>query len=235
MDINVGESIIYAPEIRIRDTGAPGIDWSNPARPELIGALAADLIDNKLVVLDYPRKKLFIGDALPSEYSQPASWGSFTFKNRRLLFAAKVNGNDARLLFDTGSPAFEVLTSGSNYSALATAGSKPQTYTINAWGAGLGIERSASDKTIDIAGATLPLKGIARTEDGTLQQSVLDFAAGIQGRVGNGLFLDKVLVLDMKAGKGGIAQLKPQTEAPPPPPKGKADKVGKDSAGTTKK
>lgn len=217
MDIVFGEAIIYAPEIWQRMTGGTPIDWANPDKPELIGAMGADFIENKVVVIDYPAKKLYIGDAVPSEYSQPAQWGTLSFQNRRVLLDAQIDGHEARLWLDTGVGAggFDLIAEGSLWNLLAAPGAAPETITANLTGQPATLQRVKSDKQIELAGVSLPVKSVARAEGPGIGPSLeerIAYRGGLLGKrgakVSGALFADKVLVLDMKQGKVGFAQKK---------------------------
>ncbi|MDX2219191.1 MAG: hypothetical protein SF172_09220 [Burkholderiales bacterium] len=245
MDIVFGEAIIYAPEIWQRMTGGTPIDWVNPDKPELIGAMGADFIENKVVVIDYPAKKLYIGDAVPSEYcfasasggskipseppaasrdspqdcrgAQPAQWGTLSFQNRRVLLDARIDGHEARLWLDTGVGAggFDLIAEGSLWSLLAAPGAAPETITANLTGQPATFQRVKSEKQIELAGVSLPVKSVARAEGPGIGPSLeerIAYRGGLLGKrgakVSSALFADKVLVLDMKQGKVGFAQKK---------------------------
>ncbi|MBL8516091.1 MAG: hypothetical protein JNM76_03885 [Betaproteobacteria bacterium] len=217
MDIVFGEAIIYAPEIWQRMTGGAPIDWANPDKPELIGAMGADFIENKVVVIDYPAKKLFIGDAVPGEYSQPTQWGTLSFLNRRLYIDARVDGHEARLWLDTGVGAggFDLIAEDSLWSLLAAPGAAPETITANLTGQPVTLQRAKSEKQIELAGVSLPVRSVARIEGpgvGPSLQERIAYRGGLLGKrgakVSGALFADKVLVLDMKQGRVGFAQKK---------------------------
>jgi hypothetical protein len=205
MDIGIGEALIYAAEIHQRNTGGTGIDWSQPEKLETVGTLGSDLIDGKWLVLDYPARKIIISDSLPSEYSQPPSWGTFTFENRRVMLAAKVDGRDTRLYFDTGTSAFELLTSAGTWEALAAPNAKPDVLTMNSWGRPLTAYRVKSDKEIEVAGTKLPLGHVTRIEGASVMQNLLGRVINMGGMTGNALFVEKVLGLDVKGGRVGVA------------------------------
>ena len=208
MDIVIGDAIIYAPEILQRRTNGQPIDWANPEKPELIGTLGADLIDGKLLVIDYPAKKIIIADALPGEYSPPAQWGTFTFEDRRVFMNARIDGRDTRLWFDTGTSAFELITNSGTWEALAASGATPQTLTMNSWGRPMTLQRVRSDKEIEVVGVKLPVGHVTRVEGASFMQNLLGRVINMGGMTGNALFVEKVLVLDVKQGKVGIAQKK---------------------------
>jgi hypothetical protein len=208
MDIVIGDATIYAPEIKQRMTNGKPIDWANPDKPELIGTLGADLIDKKVLVIDYPAKKIIITDALPSEYSQPAQWGTFTFEDRRVFLNARIDGRDTRLWFDTGTSAFELITNSGTWEALAAPGATPQVLTMNSWGRPMNLQRVTSDKQIEVAGVSLPVGHVTRVEGSSFMQNVLGRVINMGGMTGNALFVEKVVVLDVKQGKVGIAQKK---------------------------
>lgn len=213
MDIVFGEAIIYAPEIAQRMTSGQPIDWANPDKPELIGAMGADFIENKVVVIDYPAKKLFIGDAVPGDYLQPAQWGTLSFHNRRVLMDARIDGRDAKLWFDTGvgSGGLELLTDASTWTALAAPGATPEVFQANLTGQPVTLQRAKSGKQIEVAGVPLTVQHVTRVEGPGAAPSWperIAYRGAYANRVGGALFADKVLVLDMKQGKVGFAQKK---------------------------
>lgn len=213
MDIVFGEAIIYAPEIVQRQTSGQPIDWANPEKPELIGAMGADFIETKVVVIDYPAKKLFIGDAVPGDYSPPSLWGTLSFQNRRVWMDARIDGRDTKLWFDTGvsSGGLEMLADQGTWNALAAAGATPEVFAANLTGQPVTLHRVKSGKPIELAGATLTVPSVTRAEGagvGQTWQEWVVYRGSYGARVGGALFADKVLVLDMKQGKFGFAQKK---------------------------
>lgn len=203
--LRLHETDIVARKIRVRNVGGGGIDWDNPAKVELIGTLGSDIIDGKVVAIDYPHTLISVGDALPMDMAAPQAWSDFSFDNRRTILQATIDGKPTPLYFDTGSSAFELLTNPETWAALAAPGAQGETFTVNSWGRPLTAHRIKSDKRVEIGGVSLPLAHVTMIEGASVMQHLLGRVIGIGGMTGNTLFLDKTLVLDTRNRKVGFA------------------------------
>lgn len=199
--LRLHETEVAAREIRVRGVGSRTIDWDNTDKVELIGTLGSDIIDGKLIAIDYPRGQVFIGNALPKEMAPPKVWGDFSFDNRRAILQANIDGKSTQLYFDTGSSAFELLTNPDTWEALAAPQAQRETFTVNSWGRPLTAHRAKSDKRVEIAGAALPLKHVTMIEGASFLQHLMGRVVGIGGMTGNTLFLTRTLVLDTRTQK----------------------------------
>jgi hypothetical protein len=120
------------------------------------------------------------------------------FRERRVLLPAVVAGKETTLLFDTGSSAFELLTDRRTWRRLARTGASEEIVPVSSWGDTLLAHRIASDTRIELGGADLPLGRVTFIEGTGLMQNLLMRISGMGGMTGNRLFLDRILVLDLR-------------------------------------
>jgi len=128
-----GNLSIKARAIAVNLYDSSGIDWTNKANPVIIGTLGTDLIDNKVVVIDYPKLQLLIGDSLPAAFRDQFQPTHFMFVMRRILLPATLLTKKTMLYFDSGSSAFELLTDKATCFKLATDTSARVQYPVQSY------------------------------------------------------------------------------------------------------
>jgi hypothetical protein len=214
-----GESLILAPlrlsagETNVSSDGsrvielksAQPVNWS-PDAIDVIGTFGADLIADRIMIVDYPGKAIRLVDALPAEIASKVALVPMSFQSRRIFLDGKINGDARKIIYDTGSSAFEMLTDESTWKKLARAGAPVETYDVKSWNDTLTTHSVATDATIEIGGVVLPLKRVTRVEGvGVLTQLAMR-TMGVGGMTGNKLFIDHTIVLDTKNQRFGVVK-----------------------------
>ncbi|GAB3821647.1 hypothetical protein GCM10028895_24220 [Pontibacter rugosus] len=197
---------VSAKEIKVLAYGSPTINWADTASIDIIGTLGADVIDRKVLVLDYPQALLQFSDEVPAVVAAKANFTSLTFEERRVIIPAVINQNKTKVLFDSGSSAFELLTDKETWQALATKQATESTVEVNSWGNTLTVHSIASNKNIHFGKTALPLQNVHYIDGATFMQRMLMQFSGMAGMVGNTLFLEHVIVLDTKHSRFGIVE-----------------------------
>ncbi len=199
----VDQTRVTAHEILVKQFDSAVIDWKKEGK-EIIGTIGADLIDGKVLVLDYPGKKLHILPSVTPRLKRKLSFSTFTYMNKSVLLPAKIGAKETLLFFDTGSSMFELLTNKETCLQLATPGSQAIQHKVNSWGRTLVANTYASSTNINIANITLPLHSVTYIEGASSAQVERMLKAGIGGMTGNKLFLHHVLILDTKNQQFGV-------------------------------
>lgn len=191
-----GPMRITARQIAVRSFDSSTIDWNDHA-PLLIGTLGTDLIDNKVVTIDYPRLQLHIADSLSPDFRQgrPAAFG---YAMRRILLPAAIGNKNTLLYFDSGSSAFELLTDKTTCLHLATDSTRVVQYPVPSWGKTLQAHTVATSDSITLAGQPIPLRQATWIEGVSNAQVSQMMKMGIGGMTGNQLFIRYTLVLDTR-------------------------------------
>lgn len=192
-----GPLAITARQIAVQLFDSSGIDWNNKQSLTIIGTLGTDLIDNKIVAIDYPHRQLIIGDSLPTAYRKPSP-ASFVYAMRRILLPALVQGKKTMLYFDSGSSAFELLTDQATCRKLARDSAPPVSYGVQSWGKTLTANTIATNDSITLAGQAIPIRRATWMEGVSENQVSQMMKMGIGGMTGNKLFLHNILVLDTR-------------------------------------
>lgn len=209
MNLSIGSFTIQVKAAPVRNLQTPSPDLSNKSskhnnNPIIIGTLGADLIDNKVVIIDYRRQQLMISDTLLPAEQTAISLAPFIYTMRRILFPAVLKGNKTMLYFDTGSSAFELLTDKATCFQLGTDTLHPVQYTVQSWNTTLTANTLATDDSITLAGVPIPLRHITWMEGVHKTQVAQMMKMGIGGMTGNKLFINARLLLDTRNKLFGI-------------------------------
>ena len=81
---SAGKTKIVAKEITLRSVNGHGLDRRKGAK-NVIGTIGGDLIENKIVVLDYPAKTLFLGTDIPDRLKSSIQLTDFMLAGRAVL------------------------------------------------------------------------------------------------------------------------------------------------------
>lgn len=200
MTFTLGDVRVEAARVNIRNVGSStGIAWDDPERIDVIGTIGADLLDGRVLVIDYPRARIFIGDAPPAGLAAPAQPLPFTFDQRRIILdGVTINGDPRRIMFDTGSSAFALLTYRDDWLALTGGGTGASSFGVNSWGTTLTANVAPSPYDARFGDTVIPLGSAAYIEGTSPLQNAAMRASGMGGMTGNKLFLEKVLLLDSR-------------------------------------
>lgn len=168
----------------------------------IIGTIGADLIENKIVMINYPGQYISISNNNSAIANLPLQ--DFMFARRSVLLPAVINGKKLMLYFDTGSSAFELLVSKETSLAMAAPGTEPVKYPVRSWNKTMIANTVATNDSINIGVKTIPI--VATTYMENVSETMISqmMKMGIGGMTGNKLFLDYTLVLDAKNKKFGV-------------------------------
>jgi hypothetical protein len=201
----VGTMPVTARQIKLLERkDSSGINWNDSTAIDVIGTLGADLIEHKVLIINYPGQWIFIGEKIPDSIATYTPLTPFVFKERRVLLPAVINNKKTELFFDTGSSAYELLTDQATFNELSKPGAPVEKYNVNSWDDTLTVYNKTAASTVSMAGAVLPLHQVTWMEGMSFIQRLLMRFSGMGGMTGNKLFINKTLVLDAKHQQFGI-------------------------------
>ncbi|WP_276481868.1 hypothetical protein [Paraflavitalea pollutisoli] len=169
-----------------------------PNEPLIIGTIGTDLIDHKVVTLDYQHLQLTISDSLPANW-QAHQARAFHYAMRRILLPANLSGKQTILYFDSGSSAFPLLIDKATCHQLAIDSTRQTSYPVQSWGRTLTAHTFDTRDSISLAGLRLPIRQVTWIEGANAGQAQQMMRMGIGGMTGNKLLLHHRLVLDTRA------------------------------------
>lgn len=77
--------------------------------PKHIGTIASDMVQDKVLIIDYKSNRLAITDFLPAEYENLLA-EEFESEYGGIKLPLRINGKTCKVLFDTGSSPFQLIT-----------------------------------------------------------------------------------------------------------------------------
>lgn len=200
-----GRMQVLAKEITLQQfDSAAAINWTDKKAAVIIGTIGADLIDDKAVMIDYPKQQLTIASSVPKKLLSQLSMTDMVYERRNLLFPATIKDKSVLLYFDTGSSMYELLVDKKTCEDLAAPGSAFVQSKSRSWDKYLTANTIASNAGITINGITIPLHHVTYIEGVSTVKAEQMRKMGIGGMTGNKLFLNYKLVLDTKHKKFGL-------------------------------
>ena len=175
------------------------IDSTNE-KPILIGTLAPDIFKNKILIIDYPNNRLCIQDSIPTTL-QKTSFSNFEQQNGRIFIHFQIDGQDERLMFDTGSSMFSLITTPRRARKIANRKIVDQ-LEVNSWGKKLTIYEKTIDKEITFGSNKIVSSKVYYCKNFNFK--LLYFMLKIWGITGNANFLNNVVIIDYKNQKFGV-------------------------------
>jgi len=159
-----------------------------------IGTIGPDLFQGKILIIDYPKKRIGICDKLPKEYKK-AAFQPFRSGDGRPKIPLVINGRTQHVMFDTGSSIFTLQTT--KKEALEASGAAiVDSLTVNSWGKKLTFYGVKARKPIQFGTKVLDGSTLYYDEQETFQ----DFYKYVEiwGLTGNAFFLNNTVIIDYK-------------------------------------
>ncbi|QNH60559.1 hypothetical protein [Hymenobacter sediminicola] len=174
--------------------------------PYIIGTLGTDVLDGRVLVLDYSRNQFTLAAQVPDSLARRTEFAPLAFTNRRLLLDAGLQGKTQQLLFDSGSSGNALITSQDTWKQMATPGAPARTTVANSWGKKLLVHKAPTAAQLRFGTTEVPLRTVTYIEGMNLMQQTLMRFSGLAGMLGNEPFAGRMLVLDVKGGRYGVLQ-----------------------------
>ena len=161
-----------------------------------LGTIGADLFKDKIFIIDYPNKQFAICENIPDNY-QGNLIDIELDRNGRVILPMKIQGKNYRIMFDSGSSIFALLTTAKNISNYSTS-ADIDTIQISSWGQMHGVTGRLIKDTFELAGQKFSNVKIYAYHIGLAIDDETD------GITGNSLFWDKTIMIDFKNKKFAV-------------------------------
>jgi hypothetical protein len=174
----------------------PSLSGLNAGRPIRLGSIGADLFQNRILVIDYPHRRFAICDTLPADL-HPAFTNIALLADGRVILPLRLANKSYKVLFDTGSSVFSLLTRADKVNMFSTA-APTDTLPVRSWGITHEVIGRPVKGAFELAGQ--------RFSDVTVYA---DFRpappdTGYDAITGNALFWDKTIIIDFKRKEFGV-------------------------------
>lgn len=168
--------------------------------PMHVGTIAPDLFQHRVLIIDYPHRRLAVADQVPAAYAK-AVFQPFQLKDGRLKIPLRIAGQSQALLFDTGSSLFALLTTQARAMALAP-GPVQDSVRTSTWGERYYVYGRRPQAPIYLGSKQLPPALVYA--DRRHQFDQLYQQEGVWGITGNAFFLGNVVIIDYQQQRFGV-------------------------------
>ncbi len=196
LDFHLSDMVVSSSRFKIINYGDP-ISWNGKDEFHIIGTIGTDLLEKRVLMLDFKDDHCDFTESIPND-TNLRQYVNFEFKKRRILLPAKIEEEEVTLLYDSGTSAFELITSKKVWDKYAEKDSKPTVNKGNSWGNTLTTYTASSNESIWFGKTKMDLSEVTYIEGTSLIQNTLMQLSGMQGMVGNKLFLGRTVVLDCR-------------------------------------
>lgn len=189
---SIGNMQVTSDRFSVIDYG-DSIDTTNPNIPIIIGTIGTDLLEKRMISLDFKQHSCSFTSAVPDD-----TFMVFEFKKRKILLPACIGTEKLKLLYDSGTSGYELITNRKEWERYKTANQPVKTEKGNSWGHTLTIVSAPTHRSISIGKRIVPLSEVTCIAGTSPVQLFLMQASGMQGMIGNKLFLNRKLTIDCK-------------------------------------
>ena len=178
-------------------------DSAKSSTPKLIGTIAPDLFQDKILIIDYPNQRICVLDSLPLSMEKKVSFAAVKIRNGRIKIPFTINAQQHDIMFDTGSSIFPIYTSVEN-SAYFTTPMEMVTDTIigQSWGQKAAIYGKKISTQVKLGKHKMPPATVYYKED--KGEKTFEDEEKIIGLTGNAYFLNNVIIIDYKNKRFGV-------------------------------
>ncbi len=161
-----------------------------------IGTIGSDIFQDKVLLIDYPKQQFAICNSVPYNYADNLI--DITLDNKgRVILPLKLGSKSLKILFDTGSSIFPIITDANKISLFSTS-ADVDVIQVSSWGQIHNVTGKIINDTFTLAGETYSsVKAYASIKN-------LYTGENYDGITGNALFWDKTVVIDFKNKKFGV-------------------------------
>jgi len=168
-----------------------------------VGTIAPDLFQNKILVIDYPNKRLCVLDELPKRFLKGMSFVDFKIRKGRIKIPFQINNKEQDLLFDTGASLFPLFTTIHNINDVSDENQAiADSLLISTWGEYYHVFGKETITEVKLGNRVLPPTKAYFTD----RNDMINFfkEEEIWGSTGNAYFLNNMVVIDYKNKRFGV-------------------------------
>ncbi|MXO04021.1 hypothetical protein [Flavobacterium sp. HBTb2-11-1] len=188
----IGKMHVASNDFEVLDYGEK-ISFDNPNAENIIGTIGTDLLEKRITILDFKNNQCSFIEKIKED-----AFTAFEFKKRKILIPSVIENENLKLLYDTGTSGYELITTKEIWQQYRSKNSAIKTEKGNSWGNTLSVYSASAKKKIQFKNTTLNLSEVTYIEGTSSLQKFLMKRSGMQGMIGNKLFLNHKLILDCR-------------------------------------
>lgn len=198
-EFTIGDTRISSNRFKILDFG----NALGKNDVHIIGTLGTDLLDQRKTEINFKENYVILNKHSLPENFQKASF-DFNFKKRKIIISGALDDRKNKFLYDSGTSAYEFLTTKENWNALKLKNSKIVQEKGKSWNRILTTYTAETQKQIRLGNVELPLRNVTYVEGYSKMQYYLMKYSGMSGMLGNRIFMDQQIFIDAQAMKMAV-------------------------------
>lgn len=175
-------------------------DSVNTKSEKHIGTIAPDVFQDKILIIDYAKRRISITDKLPKVYSN-ATFMPYKIKEGRIKIPINIDGKNEDVLFDTGSSLFSLITTEERANKI-TESNVIDSLKISSWGEYYMVY-GKKEKTKVKFGSKVLNQTIVYFDKQKGNKKFYE-EEEIWGITGNAYFLNNIVIIDYKKKLFGV-------------------------------
>ncbi|MBO9586700.1 MAG: hypothetical protein J7574_21240 [Flavobacterium sp.] len=191
-DFVIGKMKVSSNTFEVLDYGEK-VNFDDPKAANIIGTIGTDLLEKRITILDFKNNQCSFVEKI-----QENDFADFEFKKRKILIPSIIENQNLKLLYDSGTSGYELVTTKEIWEQYRIKNSAVKTEKGNSWGNTLSVYSASAKRKIQFGKVTLDLSQVTHIEGTSDLQKFLMKRSGMQGMIGNKLFLNHKLILDCK-------------------------------------
>ena len=175
-------------------------DSVNTKSEKHIGTIAPDIFQDKILIIDYPNKRISFTKKLPKKFTK-ANFQPFIMKDGRIKIPFNINNKVVNLLFDTGASLFALMTTEERANKIS-ANKIVDSLKTSSWGVfymvyGRKVNSKIKFGNKQLNPATVFYDKLNKYDEFYDQEH-------IWGITGNAYFLNNIIIIDYKNQRFGV-------------------------------
>ncbi|MCT2408784.1 hypothetical protein NZD88_14660 [Chryseobacterium antibioticum] len=169
------------------------VNFESTKPDNIIGTIGTDLFEKRIVILDLKNEMCSFVEKINEN-----DFEAFEFKKRKILMPGTIGDQKLKLLYDSGTSGYELLTNREEWQKYRMPNGSIKKEKGNSWGNVLTVISAPADQAVKIGNSELKLSEVTYVEGTSPLQNLLMKTSGMQGMIGNKLFLNHTLIIDCK-------------------------------------
>jgi hypothetical protein len=175
-------------------------DSVNTKSEKHIGTIAPDLFLNKILIIDYPNKRIAVIATLPKQFAKVA-FQPFKIEDGRIKIPLNINNKTEDLMFDTGSSLFSIITTEASANQISKAPAV-DSLKISSWGEYYMVYGQKITSVIKFGNKILEPSVVFYDKQHRTDQ--FNKVEKIWGVTGNAYFMKNMVIIDYKNKRFGV-------------------------------
>jgi len=169
-----------------------------------VGTIGASFTKNKVLIIDYPNKRMCLLDSVDSYWSAKTTFVDCRMGKGRIQLPVTINGQVNWIMFDTGASLFPLSIDSTLWKKIVDPHARLDTLHISSWGQIVPCYGAPIISDVYLGTMKMPPAEAWYNQN----KRLLEFnrQEGIAGLTGNAYFLHNIIVIDFKNKRFGVVR-----------------------------